>query len=259
MEKERLEKIFQELASGARSVADALEACKRLGFEDLGFAKIDHHRALRRGAPEVIFCPRKTTEQIVQIMARQVASDETVLGTRADPETLAEIARRFPETERDEAGRCFFRPSSAWRLADADAPRPVIVCAGTSDLPVAREARLTLRALGYDAPLVCDVGVAGLHRLYAHRELLATAAVLIAIAGMEGALPSVLTGLVSCPVIGVPTSVGYGAHLGGLAPLLAMLNSCASGLTVVNIDNGFGAAYAAALMLRTGERHGRRS
>jgi hypothetical protein len=217
-------------------------------FHDLGFAKVDHHRALRVGSPEVIYCEGKTVAQVVDIVREQVAHDETVFGTRASADTISAVTGQFSGVEVNAAARCFWRKSSTWKKKENVKGTIVIASAGTSDAYAVEEARCTVEILGHPCALVQDVGVAGIHRLIAHRPQLQEASVIIVVAGMEGALPSVVAGLVSCPVIGVPTSVGYGAHLGGMVPLFAMLNSCASGLTVVNIDNGFGAAYAAVRM-----------
>jgi NCAIR mutase (PurE)-related protein len=219
-----------------------------MGFDDLDFAKIDHHRAIRKGHPEVIFCQNKTSIQILEIIRNQIAHDETVFGTRVSMETLTTIKREVPDVVTNSVGRCFWLKSSFWRPKEHVKGPIVIAAAGTSDTPVVEEARCTVEILGHTPVVINDVGVAGIHRLVAHKSELQKAGVIIAVAGMEGALPSVIAGLVGCPVIGVPTSVGYGSHLNGMVPLLAMLNSCASGLTVVNIDNGFGAAYAAVLM-----------
>jgi NCAIR mutase (PurE)-related protein len=222
---------------------------KDLPFKDMGYAKVDHHRALRTGMPEVIFCQGKTVQQVLGIAKAQRAHSETVLGTRASAETLKAIKRAYPQAAINVLGRCFtIGGTQAKSLKKSGI---VIAAAGTADLSVAEEAWCTIEAMGHAVTAMYDVGVAGIHRLFAHKDVLDGARVVIVIAGMEGALPSVVAGLVSCPVIGVPTSVGYGSHLGGLVPMFAMLNSCAAGLTVVNIDNGFGAAVAAVLMVRS--------
>jgi NCAIR mutase (PurE)-related protein len=248
MEHGALLHILQSLADQSISVDDALSKFRGMGFDDLDFAKIDHHRGIRKGYPEVIFCQNKTSGQIIEIVKNQISHNETVFGTRVPPETLNEIRKEIPSVTINAAGRCFWLKSSFWKLKDNVKGPIVIAAAGTSDTPVVEEARCTVEILGHQSIVINDVGVAGIHRLVAHKSELQTAGVIIAVAGMEGALPSVIAGLVGCPVIGVPTSVGYGSHLNGIVPLLAMLNSCASGLTVVNIDNGFGAAYAAVLM-----------
>ncbi len=220
-----------------------------LPFEDLGFAKVDHHRALRCGFPEVIFCPNKTAEQVVSIAKSIHARGETILASRAPAETAQAMRAAFGDARHNVAGRTVVIPGKC--QAERLPGRVAVVCAGTSDFPVAEEARETAETLGCTTDALYDVGVAGIHRLLAHGPTLRDATVIIVIAGMEGALPSVVGGLVDVPVIAVPTSVGYGAHFGGLAPLLTMLNSCASGIAVVNIDNGFGAAYMAAMICRS--------
>jgi len=247
MERKRIERLLADVAAGKVSVAAAIARLRDLPFRDMGFAKVDHHRALRTGMPEVILCQGKTLAQVRAIVRAQRRHGETVLGTRASREMLRGVRRAFRGVTVNELGRCFIVGAGRRALRR---PPVVIAAAGTADLPVAEEAACTLASMGQASERLYDVGVAGIHRLFAHRDTLAKASVVIAIAGMEGALPSVVAGLVSCPVIGVPTSVGYGAHLGGLVPLFAMLNSCSAGLTVVNIDNGFGAAVAAALIAR---------
>lgn len=249
MEKQYLQKLLSQVANNSLSVSRALEKLVNLPFEDLGFASIDHHRPLRKGHPEVIFCQNKTPAQVIAIVKAQVRHGDTVFGTRANPAMLAAVKRGLRGIELDEAGRCFWKKSRTWKKSGT-AGSIVICSAGTADLPVVAEAQRTVEIFGHTPIILKDVGVAGIHRLFSHRDKLQRASVIIAVAGMEGALPSVIAGYVSCPVIGVPTSVGYGSHLGGMVPLFAMLNSCASGLTVVNIDNGFGAGYAAALINR---------
>ena len=227
-------------------------------MDDLEHAVLDHGRAARTGVPEVIFCQGKTTQQVVEIVARVVKREGRVLATRASPETAQEVLRSFPDAVYHELARVLVldrRPAPGGEAAaaageGATAPYVAVVTAGTSDLPVAEEAAVTLEFLGARVARVTDVGVAGLHRLLNRREVLRRARVVIAVAGMEGALPSVIGGLVACPVVAVPTSVGYGANFGGLAALLAMLNSCAPGVAVVNIDNGFGAAVHAYKILK---------
>jgi NCAIR mutase (PurE)-related protein len=248
MEQKELRQLLQGIAGGTLSVGDGLKQLRDLPFSDMGFAKVDHHRALRTGFPEVIFCQGKTAEQVCAIVKKQRAHGESVLGTRASADMLAAVSKAFPDMTVNTAGRCFY---AAIRTRRSRRKNPIVIAAaGTADLPVAEEARCTVEVLGEPCTALWDVGVAGIHRLFAHKAVLERAPVVIVIAGMEGALPSVVAGLVSCPVIGVPTSVGYGSHMGGLVPLFAMLNSCASGLTVVNIDNGFGAGFAAVLMSR---------
>ena len=248
MEHNALQSILQSLYDREMTVMDALAKFRGLNFDDLDFAKIDHHRGIRKGHPEVIFCQNKTSGQIIDIVKNQISHKETIFGTRASKETLDAVQKEIPAVEISVAGRCFWLKSSLWKRRENVKGPVVIAAAGTSDFPVVEESRCTVEILGHPCTVITDVGVAGIHRLFSFREELHKAGVVIAIAGMEGALPSVIAGLVGCPVIGVPTSVGYGAHLNGIVPLLAMLNSCASGLTVVNIDNGFGAAYAAVLM-----------
>lgn len=225
---------------------------------DLDYAVLDHHRAGRTGVPEVVFGQGKTPEQTVEIMARIVEREGRVLATRLSPATMTAIQSRFPDANCYELARVAIldrRPpaeqqAAAAALADETRPYVAVVTAGTSDLPVAEEAALTLTFLGARVVRVNDVGVAGLHRLLSRRKILEEAQVIIAVAGMEGALPSVIGGLVACPVIAVPTGIGYGASFGGLAALLAMLNSCAPGVAVFNIDNGFGAAVHAFKILK---------
>jgi NCAIR mutase (PurE)-related protein len=248
MEKHLLQQLLSRVADNSLSVNRAAEKLKHLPFEDLGFASVDHHRPLRKGHPEVIFCQNKTPRQVIAIVKAQARHGDTVFGTRADRTTLAAVKKAVPRTELDETARCFWKKSKGWKKNRATGT--IVICsAGTADLPVVAEAQRTVEILGHTPVVLNDVGVAGIHRLFSHRKVLHQASVIIAVAGMEGALPSVIAGYVSCPVIGVPTSVGYGSHLGGMVPLFAMLNSCASGLTVVNIDNGFGAACAAVAMV----------
>jgi len=246
MNEESIKDVLKQVAEGAMTPDEATELLRRLPFEDVGFAKVDHHRALRCGVPEVIFCPAKTPQQVATIAERILAEGTSLLATRASREQFDAVRGTCPDAEYHEAARCI----TAERDAREGVGCVIVVCAGTSDLPVAEEALITARMMGADARLIADVGVAGLHRLLAHGSELREANVIVAVAGMEGALPSVVAGLVSVPVVAVPTSVGYGASFGGIAALLAMLNSCASGVTVVNIDNGFGAGYAAAMMNR---------
>lgn len=245
MNEDTLRAMLERVAAGQESIDQAVAALRTLPFEDIGFAKLDHHRTLRWGFPEVIFCPGKTADQVAGIVERLAERSPRLLGTRATLEQFQAAQARVPELRYHEAARAL------WLERDPDRPlKPgvMIVAAGTSDLPVAEEAALTLRLMGHEPQVVADVGVAGLHRLLPHVPALQAAHVVIAVAGMEGALASVVGGLVACPVIAVPTSIGYGASFGGLAALLAMLNSCASGVAVVNIDNGFGAGHMAAVI-----------
>ncbi|MBD3343438.1 MAG: nickel pincer cofactor biosynthesis protein LarB [Chitinivibrionales bacterium] len=248
MENKALRDLLNALYNQGTTVEKALDKLKDMPFHDLGFAKIDHHRALRKGFPEVIFCQNKAPEHILAIAKEQVENGETVFGTRAEPSVIEMVAREIPGIEQNALARCFWWKSPHWKAKGKIRGPVVIASGGTADASVAEEARCTVELLGHPCRLLQDVGVAGIHRLFAHKEDLHEASVIIAVAGMEGALPSVIAGYVSCPVIGVPTSVGYGSHLEGLVPLFAMLNSCSSGMTVVNIDNGFGAGYAAALI-----------
>lgn len=245
MDNAQLAQLLGSLREQSITVDEALQQLKDLPFKDLGFAKVDHHRALRKGYPEVIFCQSKTPEQVVRIAQVQIEHGETIFGTRANGEVLDAVVKAIDGVEIDRLGRCFWKKSAHWKPRENVRGEILICAAGTADLSVSLEAQHTVDILGHTFSTLSDVGVAGIHRLFSHREVLERASVILAIAGMEGALPSVIAGYVSCPVIGVPTSVGYGAHLGGMVPLFAMLNSCSAGLSVVNIDNGFGAACAA--------------
>ena len=251
MRAEQLESLLAEVAAGRLTPRAALDRLRHLPFEDLSFARIDHHRSLRQGQPEVVFCEGKTPDQVAAICERLEAVDGTFLGTRASESVAARLRDRFPRMRWNPLARTVHLPP-----AERPEPAPVagtilVVSAGTSDLPVAEEAAVVAEAFGHAVERLVDVGVAGMHRLLAAGEQLQAARVVIVVAGMEGALPSVVGGLVAVPVIAVPTSVGYGASFGGLAALLAMLNSCAAGVTVVNIDNGFGAAAAASRICRS--------
>ena len=247
MDQDQLRTLLEEVRTGAVEIDAALERLRHMPFEDLGFAKVDHHRALRHGMPEVVFGLGKTAGQISAIAASLLARAQNVLLTRL----TAEVAERL---QREHAGGEYFPASGAlrfWRDRTLRGKGKIaVVCAGTSDLPVTEEAEVTAEVMGNEVDAIHDIGVAGIHRLMHHRERLCEARVVIVCAGMEGALPSVIGGLVMAPVIAVPTSVGYGASFHGLAALLGMLNSCASNVTVVNIDNGFGAGYAASLINR---------
>ena len=249
MDQKSIHQLLQDVAGGAVSPDAALERLRDLPFENLGFAHVDHHRALRTGYPEVIFSQGKTTEQVLAIAASIVTSGSTVLATRLSPDQGQALLQRFPQADYDQVARTVVILPEGATL-----PKPrgqvTVISAGTSDLPVAQEAVVTARAMGARVDAIFDVGVAGIHRLFAQRGLLDDATVLVVCAGMEGALPSVVAGLVDAPVIACPTSVGYGASFEGVAALLGMLNSCATGLTVVNIDNGFGAASAAVAIHR---------
>ncbi len=247
MDQEQLRKLFDDVRAGAVDVDAAVDRMRHLPFEDLGFAKVDHHRALRHGMPEVIFGKGKTAEQISEIAGAILNRSQNVLVTRADSGAARLLVDRFPEAEHFPLSGCV----RVWRDRTIRGKGTLaVVCAGTSDLPVAEEARITAEVMGNEVDCITDIGVAGIHRLMSNRERLTRARVIVVCAGMEGALPSAVGGLVSCPVIAVPTSVGYGASFNGLAALLGMLNSCASNVTVVNIDNGFGAGYVASLINR---------
>lgn len=247
MTREMILELLQSVQAGDRSPADALRDLSNMPFEDAGFARIDHHRALRLGLPEVIYASGKTPGQVAEIFARMAAAGGSVIATRASAEAFAAVAQRVPDAVYHEQARIIGLKS---REAASGAGPIAVVCAGTSDLPVAEEAATTAEYLGCAVTRIWDVGVAGLHRILAARDGLNTARAVIVCAGMEGALPSVVGGLVAAPVIAVPTSVGYGAAFGGLAALLGMLNSCSPNVCVVNIDNGFGAAYVASMMVR---------
>ncbi len=242
-------KVLEDVKAGGISPEDAMLKLKLQPFEDLGYAKVDHHRELRQGAAEVIYGQNKTPEQIVGIArAMRAHGQETVLVTRITPETAAYIENTLP-FEYNELGKL----GVIGRMPEADGDGKIVVATGgTSDIPVAEEAALTAQALGNTVTRLFDVGVSGVHRLLSHAEDIMSARCIVAVAGMEGALPSVIGGLADCPVIAVPTSVGYGASLGGIAALLSMLNSCASGVSVVNIDNGFGGGYLASMINHLG-------
>jgi pyridinium-3,5-biscarboxylic acid mononucleotide synthase len=249
MEQKEVRALLEQVAAGTIDIETALLRLKEAPFEDLGFAKLDHHRALRQGVAEVVYGAGKTPEQITKIsLALLERGQKTVLITRLDPAAAKVVNERIP-LEYHEMGHVGI-------VGDMPVPdgngKIVVATGGTSDMPVAEEATLTAQALGNEVVRLYDVGVAGLHRLLAHLDELMSARVVIAIAGMEGALASVIGGLVDCPVIAVPTSVGYGANFGGLSALLSMLNSCASGVSVVNIDNGFGAGYLASMINHMG-------
>jgi pyridinium-3,5-biscarboxylic acid mononucleotide synthase len=247
MDQSLFRSLLEQVRSGEVAVDQALERMRHLPFEDLGFAKVDHHRALRHGMPEVIFAKGKTPEQVVAIARSLLENASNVLITRADRECAAAVSEQIPEADYSPvAGTIRF-----WRDRSIRGKGKIaVVCAGTSDMPVAEEARITAEVMGNEVECTHDIGVAGIHRLMHHRERLTSARVVVVCAGMEGALPSAIGGMVSCPVIAVPTSIGYGASFHGLAALLGMLNSCASNVAVVNIDNGFGAGYVASLINR---------
>lgn len=249
MEQKDVRALLEQVAAGSVDIETAVLRLKEAPFEDLGFAKLDHHRALRQGVAEVVYGAGKTPEQITEIAAALLArGQKTVLITRLTPAAAEIVGRRIP-MEYHEMGHV----GIAGSLPEPDGLGKIVVATGgTSDMPVAEEAALTAQALGNEVVRLYDVGVAGLHRLLAHLDDIMSARVIVAIAGMEGALASVIGGLADCPVIAVPTSVGYGANFSGLSALLSMLNSCASGVSVVNIDNGFGAGYLAGMMNHMG-------
>lgn len=250
MDKKYLENLLIRVKTGALDINEALDSLKSLPFEDLGFAKIDHHRCLRTGFPEVVFCQGKQPQQVAAIFERLLAANKNILATRANYNIYEAVQQIYPEAKYHDLARCIV----AEREPAAKFTSPIlIVSAGTADLPVAEEAVVTAEIMGNTVVRLYDVGVAGIHRLLHHKALLEDAAVIIVVAGMEGALASVVGGLVDVPVVAVPTSIGYGTSFGGVAALLGMLNSCASGLAVVNIDNGFGAAAMAASIVRLKE------
>jgi len=249
MDEAAIRKLLANVRAKRQTVEKAFQELKHLPFEDLGFAKVDHHRAIRCGFPEVVYCEGKTTEQVLAIVDRRLADGGNILATRVTPEMARALCRQSRKACHNDIARTITIRQQPARPAPGFV---AIVCAGTSDLPVAEEARETCEIMDQPTRSFYDVGVAGIHRLLAHSAELQEAGAVVVCAGMEGALASVVGGLVRCPVIGVPTSIGYGASFGGIAPLLTMLNSCAAGVSVVNIDNGFGAGYIAALIGRGG-------
>lgn len=259
MQAEILRDLLNEVRAGTRTVESAIDRLRELPFEDLGYARLDHHRALRKGFPEVVFCEGKRTKHIVEIVERLEQKHSAVLATRASREVYQAVLARLPRA-------IYFEDARIIQLGvngdEATNTTVLIVCAGTADVPVAEEALITARALGSRVEKLYDVGVAGVHRLLAERDRLNAANVVVVVAGMDGALPTIVGGLVASPVIAVPTSVGYGTGLGGIAALMTMLNACAPGISVVNIDNGFGAGYLAHLINARGaavrpERYGK--
>lgn len=248
MDRKHLNDLLRQVANGKLSVDTAADQLSHLNYEDIAFAHIDHHRSLRKGFPEVIYGEGKSVLQITAILERMIEQETVVLVTRITPDKAESVMYAVPGCQYDEDARMIMwgHPPTKAKVRGSI----LVVSAGTSDIPVAREAMLTAEAMGNPVLSLFDVGVAGLHRLLAHHEIIETAAVLVVVAGMEGALPSVVGGLVDRPVIAVPTSVGYGTSLGGVAALLSMLNSCSSNVAVVNIDNGFGAGYMASIINR---------
>lgn len=252
MDVELLRDLLEKVKTGDMGIDQALEGLRHLPYEDVGFAKLDNHRCLRNGFPEVVFCQGKTNEQVVEILKRLSARSKCVLGTRATPEVFDCVKAQIPDATYEATARIITvgQPERSEEETAGDEKFIMVLCAGTADIPVAEEAVVTAMTLGSRVERAYDVGVAGLHRLLDQKDRVLSANVIIAIAGMEGALASVVAGLVSRPVIAVPTSVGYGASFNGLAALLSMLNSCATGVSVVNIDNGFGAGYLAHMINR---------
>ena len=248
MNEQKLTELLEAIKAGDLQIDHAIEALRKLPFEDLGWACLDHHRQIRNGFPEVVYGPGKSCEQLVEIVTRLISADGPVFVTRVSEEQAKCVLRAVPEMKYHPVPR-----SLAWS-AGASRPRPstrgavLVVSAGTADMPVAEEASLTLELMGHPYKRIYDVGVAGIHRLFDRLDQLRQASVIIAVAGMDGVLPSILGGIVNVPVVAVPCSTGYGANFQGLAPLLTMLNSCASGVAVVNIDNGFGAGTLAAMI-----------
>ena len=255
MNEDTIRELLTRLNKGEISVDEGLERLKHLPYEDIGVAHIDHHRSLRKGFPEVIYGESKSAEQIAGILERMVGQETVILVTRISPGKAESVMKTIPGCRYDAEARMITwgRPEAQLEVRGSI----LVISAGTSDIPVAREAMLTAEAMGNPVSSLFDVGVAGLHRLLSHWDIIRQAAVIVVAAGMEGALASVVGGLVDVPVIAVPTSVGYGASFGGVTALLAMLNSCAAGVTVVNIDNGFGAGYAAGLILSSRKESGK--
>ena len=248
MDMESLNQLLRNVASGKISIEDAANKLLHLSFEDIDYAHIDHHRSLRKGFPEVIFGQGKTADQIVGIMEKMLLQENIVLVTRIDALHADRVMSEFPDTGYHKEAKMV-----VWKKKEIPIQGKgtiLVISAGTSDIPVAKEAYLTAKVMGNQVDSVFDVGVAGIHRLFDHKELIHKASVLVVVAGMEGALPSVVAGMVNSPVIAVPTSIGYGVSLGGLTALFAMLNSCSSNVAVVNIDNGFGAGYMASIINR---------
>jgi len=248
MDTTALKNLLNNVKAGKIDIAEALRKLKELPFEDIGFATIDHHRSLRRGFPEVIYGPGKKAEEIVKISEKMIGKGENVLITRLTYKKARIVKQHFPASEYYPGPKALTIVVSP--IEKRGKGKILVISAGTSDIPVAEEAAITARIMGNDVETLFDIGVAGLHRLLGKMDVIMGASVIVVVAGMEGALPSIVGGLVDKPVIAVPTSIGYGASLKGISALLGMLNSCVSGVTVVNIDNGFGAGYAASLINR---------
>ena len=255
MTPEQIRQVLEAVRGNELDVDSAMEQLRKLPFEDLGFARVDHHRSMRQGFPEVIFCQGKTAEQVAEIARRISDAGATLLATRADRAQADAVHAALPGVDYNPVARTLLLHGRD-RGNVATAGEVLVISAGTSDLPVAEEAVVTAEAMGSRVRKLYDVGVAGIHRLFAYRDQIERAAAIVVVAGMEGALPSVVGGLVEVPVIAAPTSVGYGASFGGLAALLGTLNSCAPGVAVVNIDNGFGAGFFAGLVTRVKARDG---
>jgi NCAIR mutase (PurE)-related protein len=247
MEIDKLTQMLNSFKIGETDLEQALAILKQLPFEDLGFAKVDHHRALRTGYPEVVFCQGKTHEQVEKIYQSLEKHNGNVLMTRAEPDLFSRMEKIDGRLVYNELGRTITLEKEPREKTGS----VLVISAGTADIPVAEEAAVTASISGAKVERIYDAGVAGIHRLLAHSDQIQSARCIVAVAGMEGALPSVVGGLAPCPVVAVPTSVGYGSHLNGIAPLLTMLNSCAPNITVVNIDNGFGAGFSAAMINST--------
>jgi NCAIR mutase (PurE)-related protein len=247
MNAEQLKKLLEDVKAGQVGINDAVDALRHMPFEDLGFAHVDHHRHIRCGAPEVIYCPGKETAHIIEIFEKLAARKHNVLATRASQAVYDALmaSGKAPAAKYDPLAKAIILEQEPCKKPEGFI---AVVTAGTADVPVAAEAKVTAEIMGNEVRMICDVGVAGIHRLLHHTKSLQQANVIVVVAGMEGALASVVGGLVDCPVIAVPTSIGYGASFGGVAALLTMLNSCASGVSVVNIDNGFAAGYIASLI-----------
>jgi NCAIR mutase (PurE)-related protein len=248
MQQSDIEKLLTDFHNGDLQIEDVIRRLRDLPFENLEFAHVDHHRQLRQGFPEVIFCKGKSTEQIVEIARSIVEREMPLIATHAEKDVADNVRRKIPAVKYNIPGRVLY--SEPKKIASDFDEKLIIITAGTADIPVAEEAWQSAYVMGFQAKKLYDVGVAGIHRILSYRRLLSEAAVIIVIAGMEGALPSVVGGITPVPLIAVPTSTGYGTSFGGITALLAMLNSCSNGITVVNIDNGFGAAAAAVRMMR---------
>ncbi|HLJ92840.1 MAG TPA: nickel pincer cofactor biosynthesis protein LarB [Gemmataceae bacterium] len=251
METNDLRDVLEQIRNGQLSVEAALEQLGTAPLADLGYAQVDLQRHRRCGFPEVIFCEGKTSAWVEGVVRKLSEAGQDCLATRVNEEQAAHLARHFPQAQQDRLGRTFWLPAGS---KAEPCGRVVVITAGTSDLPVAQEAANTARALGCDVSVLADVGVAGIHRLLRHRPQFSDADAIVVVAGMDGALPSVVGGLVDCPVVAVPTSIGYGAAFGGLAALLTMLNSCSAGVVVVNIDSGFKGGYVAGMIARRAQK-----